>query len=82
MDECQSRATLVLSNKYDGLTKSTSNLNQRRVLNNYVSFNYLGPIYIGAQTEDFVTLRWKNYHNSSLNGFGYEYFTASSFRLH
>jgi hypothetical protein len=34
-----------------------------------------------VDSADYVALSWKNSHRSSLNGFGYEFYSPSTFRI-
>ena len=58
VDECSTRAVVVLSNSYAGLGKSSSTIQQKREGNNII-FRHRGPVYVRIQSQDYVTLRWR-----------------------
>ena len=52
-----------------------------RVTNNLLYFGYSGSVYAHVETQDFVKLRWRNFHKETSNGFGYTIYSASNFRI-
>lgn len=57
-----------------------SKVNSRRMANNLISFNQYGTVYMHVDSKDYVALSWKNIHQSSHNGFGYDIYLPSTFR--
>jgi hypothetical protein len=81
VDECASRSTISINSQYKDIKSANSKINSRRGINNLISFTYSGSIYMHVDSSDYVALRWKNYHPSSHNGFGYDIYSPSTFRI-
>lgn len=58
-----------------------SRINSRRTNNNLIVFNYHGTIFMHVESPDSVALSWKNTHRTTFNGFGYDIFSPSTFRI-
>lgn len=81
VDECAARSVITLNSQFRDVKSISSGISSRRVANNLLHFTFSGPIFMHVDSPDFVALSWKNYHRSSLNGHGYDLYSASTFRI-
>lgn len=72
---------MSLSKDYRGLDSGSSGLEQRREGNN-IYFKHKGAVYVNVQSQDYVSLRWRNKHRKNDYQTGYSAYGASSFKLH